>query len=165
VKPDPDLLSSVDQCIMEQERHSDIDNVTPTPPQAFSPKSLSRLIGGIEVIEADLACLENPRRRITGTIMDAYACLVPDKDNHLTKAGCIILSSLVPRLICGNILKCATLESVISAVSLFVQVGIYKLIFFFNHLDLDNQKQAMCTPVLGFSTVWRQSPSLDPGLG
>jgi hypothetical protein len=59
--------------------------------------------------------------------MNAYSVLVPDKNRSLTKAGCVILSSLVPHFIHGETSLGTTLENIVSQVSIFIQAVTFKL--------------------------------------
>jgi hypothetical protein len=96
----------------------------PLPKVTLRPR---RYVAGVEIDDHDLICLQNPSRQITGTIMNAYAHLVPDRDRTLTTAGCIILSSVVPNIMRGEISCGNTLENIISVVSASVKVRIFKL--------------------------------------
>jgi hypothetical protein len=96
--------------------------------------------------------------------MNAYARLVPDKDRTLTSAGCIVLSSVVPNLMRGETSCGNTLENIVSVVSASVKARIVKLEVIPTQRP-DDQKRDAGIQVLGFSTVWRGSPSLGFGLG
>ncbi|KAG1853971.1 hypothetical protein F4604DRAFT_1686163 [Suillus subluteus] len=122
----PSATSTLDQGIVKLDADLPLDlkidsEMSPLP-QASSQKPIasyqSRYIGGIEVVDADLDCLRNSQQRIGTTVMDAYASLVSDGDPGLTKAGCVILSSMVPELIYrGKPLKITSLESIVSLIT------------------------------------------------
>lgn len=76
----------------------------------------SRYVRGVEIIDSDLDCLRSPRCCINGTVLNAYASLVPDQDKSLTRAGCIILSSLVPFFVEGKNNSGFNLEKYIASV-------------------------------------------------
>ncbi|KAG1717235.1 uncharacterized protein EDB91DRAFT_1091183 [Suillus paluster] len=117
MEPGPDQLptpSSLNRDTVKPEPES----MMSTPPSALDRQSgvsrLSRFVEGVEIVDADLDCLRSKGSRITGTVMNAYASLVPDKENSLTQAGCIILSSFVPNLIRGETSCNTTLEKIVS---------------------------------------------------
>ncbi|KAG2048924.1 hypothetical protein BDR06DRAFT_975631 [Suillus hirtellus] len=113
LEPDPDLLpepSSLNQATVKLEPESMRSIPSLAPDQRSRVSNLSRYVEGIEIIDADLDCLRSKGVRVTGTVMNAYASLVPDKDISLTRAGCIILSSFVPNLIRGETSCNTTLE-------------------------------------------------------
>lgn len=124
--------SSLSQDGIKQETKTE-DVILPFP-QASStvlkrPLRLSsRYIGGIELIDEDLDCLQNKHQRINGTVMNAYANLVSiEQHSILTTAGYILISSLVPPLIHGKTSCGTTLENIVSVVSMF-----FKQIFILN---------------------------------
>lgn len=120
MEPDPGQLpepSSLNQDTVKLEPESMRSIPSLAPDQRSCVSNLSRYVEGIEIIDADLDCLRSKGVRVTGTVMNAYASLVPDKDISLTRAGCIILSSFVPNLIRGETSCNTTLEKSVSVVS------------------------------------------------
>ncbi|KAG1785189.1 DHS-like NAD/FAD-binding domain-containing protein [Suillus plorans] len=97
-----------------------MNNVTslPLPPQTsetyLARRVLSRCIGGIEVVDEDLDCLRDPKEHVKDTIMNAYTILVSSRDTSLSKAGCVVISSLVPYFIQGHTSLGTTLENIVS---------------------------------------------------
>ncbi|KAG2139968.1 hypothetical protein BD769DRAFT_1384274 [Suillus cothurnatus] len=90
------------------------------PPSSFQTPpgpSQSYIIGGVEVVPPDLYCLEAKEERIKGTVMDAYSVLVPDEYGSLSKAGCVIISSLVPYFMHGLTSLGTTLKNIVSQIT------------------------------------------------
>lgn len=105
----------------------EMEDAIPSPTQASSKISLasggllSRHIGGIEVEDKDLDCLRYPQEQINRSVMNAYVILVSKKQHDsLTRAGYVIISSLVPNLVLGKTSCGTTLENIVSVVSIFI---------------------------------------------
>jgi len=125
----------------------------------------SRYVRGVEIIDSDLDCLRRPQCRINGTVLNAYASLAPDQDKCLTRAGCVILSSLVPYFVKDQNNSCDILEKYIaSVVSTSIPVWTFELYDIMTR-NPDIPIPAACMQALGISAVWRTSGSLGFGLG
>ncbi|KAG2362878.1 hypothetical protein BDR07DRAFT_1376169 [Suillus spraguei] len=116
--PNLDLPSSSHP---QAEQGMDIDEISILPQASvgitITSSQISRNIGGIKVIDSDLDCLRYPNEQINSATMNAYTNLVPNKDHSLIKAGCVIISSLVPRLIHGSTSCSTTLETIVSEIT------------------------------------------------